>query len=375
MEMPSGPDVLPWYVEWAWIGGYSSLSTLVLIFNLLIIFSVAKNKFLHYSFHYVVVALAFRNQLRVWLALCLLFLAKLIETPQLLEHTYLLPVNTTTEDIDLTQAANMPMTCKILSMSDHLLMTTLMFYLAALSVYMFCRHPNPPFSAASETTLKLHGIAPVKERFWVSPLLIIFPPLLSTLLCLPVPLMPEIHPMIALPGGSLCNIHDGIKFSTYQFSIAIIGFYLPAAIVIFLMIGLSIRRCISCSGGPCVSSFCKEEIVLAFLTLPYIPAYLAMYLPLLDNYLQKLNAPQTNLQQYLTPEIARAAEMGIGLMLPIVVFTMLQGYRKFSSKPDGSDIRMSRKDMNNHQPTAPDNRLSQASFDLDLSHRNSYYQQ
>ena len=60
MEKPSSPDDLPWYVEWAWVGGYSSLSTLVIIFNLLIIVSVAKNKFLHYSFHYVVVALSLR---------------------------------------------------------------------------------------------------------------------------------------------------------------------------------------------------------------------------------------------------------------------------------------------------------------------------
>ena len=60
MENPSSPDVLPWYIEWAWVGGYSSLSTLVIIFNLLIIASVTKNKFLHYSFHYVVVALSLR---------------------------------------------------------------------------------------------------------------------------------------------------------------------------------------------------------------------------------------------------------------------------------------------------------------------------
>ena len=60
MEKLSSPDVLPWYIEWAWVGGYSSLSTLVIIFNLLIIVSVTKNKFLHYSFHYVVVALSLR---------------------------------------------------------------------------------------------------------------------------------------------------------------------------------------------------------------------------------------------------------------------------------------------------------------------------
>ena len=99
--------------------------------------------------------LYFRNQFRVCLTLSLVFLSKLLQTPWLLGHTYLLPANTSTEEIDLTQAANMPLTCKIMSMADHILMTTLMFYLAGLSVYMFCRHPNPPIFAASETTLKV----------------------------------------------------------------------------------------------------------------------------------------------------------------------------------------------------------------------------
>ena len=98
-----------------------------------------------------------RNQFRVLLTLCLVFLTKVLQTPWLLEHTYLLPVNTSAEDIDLTQAANMPITCKIMSMADHILMTTLMFYLAGLSVYMFCRYPNPPISAASEATLKVRS--------------------------------------------------------------------------------------------------------------------------------------------------------------------------------------------------------------------------
>merc|ERR1711892_744349 len=342
------------------VGGYSSVCTMVIITNILIMFSVAKNKFLHYSFNYVIVVLSLRNQLRVVLTLCLVFLAKLLQTPQLLRHTYLLPTNMSAEDIDLTQAANMLLTCKIMSMADHILMTTLMFYLAGLSVYMFYRHPNPPISVASEATLKLRGMAPVKERFWVTPVL----------LFLPVPLLSETHSMIAIPGGSLCHTSSLTEFSTYQFSIAIIGFYLPAAIVIFLMIGLSIRRCISCSGGPCVSSFCKEEIFLAFLTIPYIPAYLAMYLPLLGNYLERLGIGQTNLQEVLTPEVARAAEMLLGLVLPLLVFTMLQSYRRFRTQPDRSDLRWSSKYHN--QASAPDNRLSQASFDLTMSHRNSY---
>ena len=50
----------------------------------------------------------------------------------------------------------------------------------------------------------------------------------------------------------------------------------------------------------------KEEIVLALLTLPYIPAYLATYLTLLGSY----------------------------LVLPQVVFMMLPAFRSFENKPD-----------------------------------------
>eukprot|EP00092_Neocalanus_flemingeri_P064416 GFUD01078171.1.p1 GENE.GFUD01078171.1~~GFUD01078171.1.p1 ORF type:complete len:375 (-),score=86.46 GFUD01078171.1:157-1281(-) len=362
-----------WYIEWAWVGGYSSLSTLVFIFNILIFFSVGKNKFLHYSFHYIIVALSLRNLLRVILTLCLVFLAKLIQTPWLLKATFLIPANKSTDGLDLTQSANMSLTCEVLSMWDHILMTTLMFYLAGSSLYMFCRHPNPSISDPSETTLKLYGIVPVKERSWVSPLLLLLPPLLAVFLCLPIPILHETHPMTALPGGSVCNLHESLKFNTYQSSVAILGFLLPAAIVISLMIGLSIRRCISCSGGTCVSSFCKEEMSLALLTLPYLAAYLAMYLPLLDHYLQKLDLPQTGLQPYITPEIARAVEMVLGLLLPVVVYSVLPGYSRFSSEPDASDLRRSKKESYNQSVTAPDStRLSQESLELALVTRNGY---
>eukprot|EP00092_Neocalanus_flemingeri_P031599 GFUD01034317.1.p1 GENE.GFUD01034317.1~~GFUD01034317.1.p1 ORF type:complete len:375 (-),score=78.36 GFUD01034317.1:135-1259(-) len=362
-----------WYIEWAWVGGYSSLSTLVFIFNILIFFSVGKNKFLHYSFHYIIVALSLRNLLRVILTLCLVFLAKLIQTPWLLEATFLIPANTSTDGIDLTQTASMSLTCEVLSMWDHILMTAMMFYMAGMSLYMFCRHPNPSITEVSETTFKLSSIVPVKERSWVSPLLLLLPPLLAALLCLPIPLLHETHPMIALPGGSVCNLPDSAKFNTYQSSVAILGFLLPSAIVFCLMIGLSIRRCISCSGGTCVSSFCKEEMSLALLTLPYLAAYLAMYLPLLDHYLQKLDLPQTGVQPYITPEIARAVEMVLGLLLPVVVYSVLPGYRRFSSEPDASDLRRSKKESYNQSVTAPDStRLSQESLELALVTRNGY---
>ena len=85
----------------------------------------------------------------------LVFLAKLIQTPWLLRATFLIPTSNSTDGLDLTHSENMSITCEVLSMADHILVTTLMFYMAGLSLYMFCRHPNPTISELSETTLKV----------------------------------------------------------------------------------------------------------------------------------------------------------------------------------------------------------------------------
>lgn len=361
---------MEWVEEWAWVGGYSTLSTLVVIFNLLLLFSVAKNKFLHYGTHWVVLALSLRNLCRVGLTLWLVFLAKLIQTPWLLQETFSIPGNITKGTTDLTQAESMPIMCQVMSCVDTFLMSCLMFYLASLSLYMFCRQPNPHSSSTSETTLKLYGlnsgIRPVKEQAWLAPLLILLPPTISILLALPAPLMMKAHPMTAVPRGTVCNVPIQDQFDTYQSSVTILGFYLPAAIVVCLLVGLSIRRCVSCSAGVCVSSFCKEEMVLGFLTAPYIVAYLALHLPILDHYLTKLDLQETGIQPYLTPQIARATEMVLGLLLPIVVYSTLPPYRKFTSEPDGCDVWRSKKDLyRNHSATAPDSDgLSQASIDI-----------
>ena len=49
-----------WGVTWAWVGGYSATSTLVIIFNIIIVFSVVSNKYLHYSYNYILVMLSIR---------------------------------------------------------------------------------------------------------------------------------------------------------------------------------------------------------------------------------------------------------------------------------------------------------------------------
>ena len=57
--------------------------------------------------------------------------------------------------MNLTQSGNMPMMCEIVSMADHMLMIILMFNLASLSLYVFCRKPNPSITTTSDMTLRV----------------------------------------------------------------------------------------------------------------------------------------------------------------------------------------------------------------------------
>ena len=91
-----------------------------------------------------------RNICRVGLTLVLAVLARLIESPEDLPRSLLAETHS-----DLREAASMPLVCEILSMTDHVLMTVLMFYLSALSLYLFCRQPNPPVLASSLKTLRV----------------------------------------------------------------------------------------------------------------------------------------------------------------------------------------------------------------------------
>jgi len=333
----------PWWgLSWAWVGGYTSVSTLVIVFNSVLLFSVITNKYLHYSFNYVLVMLSIRNVCRVVLTLSVLVFSKMVDSPSLLQESGVLPP-LIPPGLDLTKAENMPLVCKVLSLADHLLMIILMFYLASLSLYVFCRKANPSETTTSDVTLRLYGlnsgIVPVKERRWVSPLLLLLPLLLATLLSLPVFLLEKPHPLTVVPECTLCKVPDSAQFDIYQSSVIILGFYLPSTIIVFLTICLSVRRCFSCSSDRCVSSFCKEEMTICFLALPYILAYLAMFLPHMNHFLFRLNLSQTNLQEVLTPAIVRGVEMSMGLLLPIVVYSTLPAYTKFSSSPDDSDIK------------------------------------
>ena len=85
------------------------------------------------------------------------------------------------------------------------------------------------------------AVIPVREKCWVSPLLLLFPLALAALLSLPAFLMTEIHPVAVIPGVSLCQAETFTWMSVYESSVVILGFYLPAAIILFLTICLSVR--------------------------------------------------------------------------------------------------------------------------------------
>ena len=126
---------------------------------------------------------------------------------------------------------------------------------------------------------------------------------------------------------------------THQSSVAILGFCLPLALIVCLVIGLSIRRCVSCYSTTCVSSFCKEELLLALLTLPTTTAQFLTYLPILDTSLTQLELPVTGLASVITPTLARLVEMLSSGALPLLVFILLPAYSNWSSQPDNDDIR------------------------------------
>ena len=78
----------------------------------------------------------------------------MVDSPQLLQSAHLIPVNSSA-GLDLKQSVSMPMMCEILSMSDHFLMIILMYYLAGLSLYLFCRKANPSNTLTSDMTLRV----------------------------------------------------------------------------------------------------------------------------------------------------------------------------------------------------------------------------
>jgi len=340
-------------VEWLWVAGYSSLSTLVIIFNSLIFFSVGKNSYLHYSTHYTVLALALRNIIYMLLSICILLLTKLEENPWILKDTL------------LHTPKSSELLCEIMSCLDTFLSSLMMFYLLGLAGYMFCRSPNPPISHTSQTTLKMYGLNSkamhIQEGAWQAPLLLLLPLLCAVLICLPIPLLHMPHPLSAIPDKQVCTTKQ--PNINYQTSVATLAYCLPIITLVLLIIGLSIRRCLSCTGGECISSFCKEEIFLGMITFPYSLVSVAKLLPLLDTHLERIGMATTGFEDYLNPAVTRAVEGGCGMFLPILLYCLLPPYRRFTSQPDSSDLYQSKRDIY-RQSLSTGERLSQASEDM-----------
>ena len=94
----SDDDDWAWGVEWIWVGGYSAAATTIILLNFMLFISIIRNRYLHYSFNYVVFILSFRyldhldpdkesllhvnsrNICRVIFTLFLVFLAKLSQS-------------------------------------------------------------------------------------------------------------------------------------------------------------------------------------------------------------------------------------------------------------------------------------------------------
>ena len=104
-----------------------------------------------------------RNLVRVLLTLFLVFLTKLLDTPWLLRSSWLATTQNT---------RNMTITCQVLSMVDHILMATMMFYIIGISLYMFCRQPNPTIS--ENTDARLSKVAPKLYIIHMSIIVFIF---------------------------------------------------------------------------------------------------------------------------------------------------------------------------------------------------------
>jgi len=270
-------EELAWYDEWLWVGGYSSFTTLIIISNMILLFSVGKNKYLHFSFHYVMIAVALRNIVRVTYSLLLVIFTKVVGTDWLYKFVYQLAPSSEYSESEVRQSQGLPNTCQVLCCADTFLTTVVMFYIASLAVYLLCRPANP-------TIVKPYGAA---ESWWVGALVVLLPPCLSCLACLPAPFLQSSHLLTPLPKGELCqDDQQKPEVLTYLTSVSIMGFLLPLAIIICSSLVLIIRRCVAC-GRKCCSSFCKEELALVLVSTVYTLTQLAMYLPILDIYLAK----------------------------------------------------------------------------------------
>ena len=102
-----------------------------------------------------------RNILRCVLTLLILTISKLTESPGLLQMSNIVSANLTdteVEQLDLSKSESMPLLCETVCMLDHFLVIVLMYYVATLFIYLFCRKPNPDVPTTSEMTLRVNTV-------------------------------------------------------------------------------------------------------------------------------------------------------------------------------------------------------------------------
>ena len=93
------------------------------------------------------------------LTLLVLAVSKLTESPRLLQISNIVSPNITStelESMDLSDTGSMPLFCETVCMLDNFLVILLMYYVATLFVYLFCRAPNPDVPTTSEMTLRVN---------------------------------------------------------------------------------------------------------------------------------------------------------------------------------------------------------------------------
>ena len=211
--------------------------------------------------------------------------------------------------------------------------------------------------------MQLYGlntaVVPVRERWWVAPLVLLLPLALAALTALPALLLQAPHPLTVLPGLPLCLAPSYSPVSASSCCQLLLGLLLPAALTLVLVWCLALRRCCNTcqvhtaaihlqylhiyismlQADTCIHSFCKEEMALSLVTVPHLLALLAIHLPQLSALATRLGLAPALPTPWLPPELGSALELGLGLVLPLVVYTTLPTYSKFRQAPDDSDVK------------------------------------
>jgi len=339
--------------EWFWVLGYGTTAVLVIVANTLMLCSITKNAFLHTNTHRSFALLATRNILRAMYGLSVVYTSRWTH-----------PHGKTNQDTIQVHSSKvkLPLVCDIMCTMDIFFLALPMFIMVGLSIHMFTRAPSPHFNPfpvdddyigptygtrrkiVGSSSLEI-GLMP-KEPLWLSFLLPILPILASGLIATPVPLLHFSHKLQALPEKYIClNTNDG--HLTYDLSVFILTFCLPLVLIVFLTLGLILRRCVHCSCRHCCNSWCKEEFVVVVQFIFLVCVHLIMYLPMLDNLISKLGIQQVKkyldlVMPWLPSYATRAIEMTSGFSLPILCYTFLPAYRKFCNDPDPDDLKLSK---------------------------------